>query len=1418
MKFFEVFSCNSSNKKMLENIEILNIDLYKNEKKAVISIKSQHFLSKAIKEYIVRLLKTDVFLNGIQIIELKEYYDGMNLKKEQIAATAKVYFLEESIHLKSLNILIKNMNFVYIDDYLIIKGISSIYLDDLVNIARKVENMFLEKYNIEIHIKFDETEVQEEKITKRYVYEKPKPQMKEVVVNKVRETLYGKNYSNDVVVNIKDIDINEQNIVIRGLIVNSTVNETKTGKIHLKLSIFDNTDTITCIAFIKKEDYEQIKDDIKGDIEIFGNSRIDEYEKDLILDIRGMKKIELKKEEFLDLEEEKRIELHAQTKASEMSSTMEISKYIKRAKEYGHEAVAITDKGVVQGFPVTNYEKDIKVIYGLNAYVVNDKEPFIRNIDNYSFDDTFVVLDIETTGLFPRKDKLIEIACVKINNGEIIDEYTTFINPEVDISYKITEITKITNDMVRNEPVISDVIKNIVDFLGDYPVVAHNARFDASFLMKIYDDFGYKFNNPIIDTLLISRILYPDLKAYRLDRICRHLNVELVSHHRAIYDTRATAECFIIMLKDLKEKYIDFKDANNYVMEPNVIKKIRPFNLTLLCKNQKGLKDLYKLVSISHLKYVRKFGKSTPIIPLSVLDKYRENLLVGSGVASNLYESYFYGYGDCYKKEAIEMCDYVEIVGPNNNKNLLKDEPLEENELIKINLDIVDVSKLNNKIVVAVGDLYMLNKGEEVYRHILEFSSKQKNQRDNYDFSSEDDSYKYNYYMNTKEMLLVHSYLGDDLRDIVIYNTHKINNLIEKVKPINPDKCPPEIENSDKDLREMCYKKAYSIYGENLPKMVEERLEKELQSIISNGFAVMYIIAHKLVKNSLDAGYLVGSRGSVGSSFVATMSSITEVNPLPAHYYCKECKYSDFDSDYVKSFSGNSGADMEDKLCPKCNIKLKKEGHDIPFETFLGFKGDKEPDIDLNFSGEYQARAHKNTEEIFGEGYTFRAGTIGTVADKTAFSAVKEYYEKKNEPKKKAELVRQSEYLKDCKKSTGQHPGGIIVLPHGREIEEFTPVQYPSDNDELGIITTHFDYHSIDSNLLKLDILGHDDPTMVKMLEDITGFSAENIEFDDQDVLSLFTGVEKLNFKEDVSNKITIGSLGVPEFGTNFVINMLKDTKPTKFSELIRISGLSHGTDVWLGNAQELIQNKICELSSAICTRDDIMTFLIYSGIESGKAFSIMENVRKGKGLTSEDEELMRNTGIPEWYIDSCNKIKYMFPKAHAVAYVMMAFRIAYYKINYPLAYYAAYFSIRAKAFDYEIMCISKEKAISYLTQYENTPNLSKKEEDVLSDLKLVNEMYLRGYSFLPISLLKSDASKFIIEGDKLIPPFSAIDGLGEKAAQKIIEEREKGEFISIQDLTKRAGINKTTLDKMKNIGILDNLQESNQASFFDMF
>ncbi len=1250
------------------------------------------------------------------------------------------------------------------------------------------------------------------------------------------DVLYGRDFEEEAIP-IEEILGEMGEVTIRGQILTLDKREIKNERTILIFDVTDFTDTLTVKMFLKNDQVAEVCEGIKKGafVKIKGVTIIDKFDSELTIgSVVGVKKIGDFTHSREDRSEKKRVELHCHTKMSDMDGVSEVKDLVKQAYQWGHPAIAITDHGVVQAFPDANHLVDdlwkaekgrrkeageenpdrkdfFKVIYGVEAYLVDDLKEIVTNGKGQSLEGSYVVFDIETTGFSPVKNRIIEIGAVKIADGEVVDRFSTFINPRVPIPFEIENLTGIHDGMVEEAPEIEEVLPRFLAFCEGTVLVAHNASFDVSFIRENAQRQQLSFDFTYVDTVGIARALLPHQAKHTLDAVAKNLGISLENHHRAVDDAQATAEIFLRFLTMLEKDGMDTLEKVNALgaSNPDIVKRLPTYHAIILAKNDTGRVNLYRLVSESHLSYFSK----RPRIPKSLFQACREGLILGSACeAGELYRALLDEKSDAEIAKIVDFYDYLEIQPTGNNRFMIHEERIRNvnsvEDIEDINRRIVALGEAHDKPVVATCDVHFLNPGDEVYRRIIMAGKGFKDSEDQAPL----------YLRTTEEMLKEFAYLGSDkAEEVVITNTNLIASQIEPISPVRPDKCPPVIPNSDKTLTEICYNKAHEIYGEKLPPIVEKRLEKELHSIITNGFAVMYIIAQKLVWKSVEDGYLVGSRGSVGSSFVANMAGITEVNALSPHYYCSKCHYSDFDSPEVKAYAGKAGCDMPDKQCPVCGEMLKKDGFDIPFETFLGFKGDKEPDIDLNFSGEYQSKAHKYTEVIFGAGQTYRAGTIGTLADKTAYGYVKNYYEERGKRKRSCEINRIVAGCTGIRRSTGQHPGGIIVLPLGEDINSFTPVQHPANDMSTDIVTTHFDYHSIDHNLLKLDILGHDDPTMIRMLQDLTGIDPTTIPLDDKQVMSLFQNTSALGITPEDIGGCPLGALGIPEFGTEFAMQMLLDTKPTSFSDLVRIAGLAHGTDVWLGNAQTLIKEGKATISTAICTRDDIMIYLIGMGVESSLAFTIMESVRKGKGLKPEMEEAMLAANVPDWYIWSCKKIKYMFPKAHAAAYVMMAWRIAYCKVNYPLAYYAAYFSIRASAFSYEIMCQGRRHLEAAMADYKRREDtLSKKEQDTAKDMKVVQEMYARGFDFIPIDIFSAHSRNFQVVGDKLMPSLSSIDGLGDRAADAIVEAAKDGPFLSKDDFRDRTKVSKTVVDLLASLNLLGNLPESNQISLFD--
>lgn len=1213
------------------------------------------------------------------------------------------------------------------------------------------------------------------------------------------------------IVDIQTIQDEERRITIEGYVFDTEVRELRSGRSLLTMKVTDYTDSILVKMFSRdNEDAELMKTLKKGAwVRARGSIQNDTFVRDLIMMAQDIMEITPIIRKDNAPEDRKRIELHAHTMMSQMDAVTSASALVAQAAKWGHPAIAITDHANVQSFPeayAAGKKNGIKVLFGLEANLVDDGVPIVYDEQHRQLeDDTFVVFDVETTGLSAVYDTIIELAAVKVVNGEIKERFERFANPHHPLSSTTTELTGITDDMVKDAPEVSEVIKDFKEFIGDAILVAHNASFDMGFFYEASKKAGlHDKSYPVIDTLELARFLYPEMRNHRLNTLAKKFDIELTQHHRAIYDTEATAYLFIRLMKDAAtEKGIEYlDDFNKNIGEGDAYKRSRPSHCTLLATDDEGLKNLFKLVSISHMEYFYR----VPRIPRSLLMKYRKGLLVGSGCDKG---EVFEGLMQKSMEEVEEIAgfyDYLELHPKPAYSHLI------ELELVRDEWNLEDIMrkmiKLGKKVglpVCATGNVHYIDETDAMYRQVLVRSQGGANPMNRHSLPEV-------HFRTTDEMLEHFSFLGEEVAEqIVIDNPQAIVDRVGDVKVIKDDLYTPTIVGADDEVRDLTYSMARSIYGEQLPEIIEARIEKELKSIIDNGFAVIYLISHKLVKKSLDDGYLVGSRGSVGSSLVATMMEITEVNPMPPHYVCPSCKTSEFFDDG----SVGSGFDLPDKACPSCGTMFKKDGQDIPFETFLGFNGDKVPDIDLNFSGEYQAHAHNYTKELFGEDFVYRAGTIGTVAEKTAYGYVRGYMNDNNLHLRGAEIDRLVQGCTGVKRNTGQHPGGIIVVPDNMEIFDFTPIQFPADDTASSWRTTHFDFHSIDNNLLKLDILGHDDPTMIKMLEDLSGIDPKTIPPDDDGVMALFSGTSSLGVTEEQIDCKT-GTLGVPEFGTRFVRQMLEETKPSTFSELIQISGLSHGTDVWLGNAQELIQNKICQLSDVIGCRDDIMVYLIYQGLEPSMAFKIMESVRKGKGLTPEFEEEMKANDVPGWYIDSCKKIKYMFPKAHAAAYVLMALRIAYFKVHHPIMYYAAYFTVRAT--DYDLATMTKGNAsIRAKIKEINDKGLeaSPKEKNLLTVLEISLEMVERGFTFAKPDLYKSSASEFIIDGNQLIPPFDAIPSLGTNVAKAIVEARQDGIFLSKEDLQQRGRVSKTVIEYMDSLGCLEGMPDSNQLSLF---
>ena len=1217
------------------------------------------------------------------------------------------------------------------------------------------------------------------------------------------QILLGTNIKTDTV-QIASIDSNDENVTICGEVFRFDKRKINSGRMLFSFGVYDKTSSIYVKAIFDEDKNPELAA-FEGDrayLKIRGRIQYDTYIQDKILMARDICRTPTIQRE--DRSEVKRAELHAHTQMSAMDAVCDTKKLISRAAGWGHPAIAITDHGVLHAYPdayEAAKEHSIKVIYGLEGYLAKSDNEIVDNCDDRELDCQYTVIDIETTGLSVKYDKITEIGAVKIKNGQIIDVFTSFVDPMIPIPAKVTELTGITDTMLKDADTIDKVLPGLVRFIGDDCIVAHNSSFDLAFIRREADKLGIKVQNPVADTLEMSRILLPELKRNRLGTVARRLKIKVETQHRALGDATTTAHVLKKFLEIVKYKknLTHLSDLNTLKKNDSANKNSKIYHVIILVKNETGLKNLYKIVSRSQIDFFYK----RPQIPQKLLSEHREGLIIGSAcekgeiyqaVLDNIPEDELIGIASYY--------DYIELQPVSNNLFLIKEGLVKDvNQLENINKKIIAIAKKAGRPVAATSDSHFIDEEDSIFRQILQTG-------EGYDDAKNQTNL---FLRTTDEMLDEFKYLGEEQAyEIVVENTRNISDSIEDVLPIPKGTYPPKIDNSDTEIKRLVYEKAHEIYGPELHERINLRIEKELDSIIKHGFSVMYNIAQKLVKKSLDDGFLVGSRGSVGSSFAAFLAGITEVNSLSPHYVCRACKYTEF----IDDISIECGFDLPDKSCPECKISLKKDGYDIPFETFLGFDGDKEPDIDLNFSGQYQARAHKYVEELFGKDHVFRAGTVSKLALQTAFGYVKKYIEVNALDLPKSEVDRLTDGCMGVRKTTGQHPGGMMIIPSDMEVYDFTAVGYPADDPESGIITTHFDYHFLHGCILKLDILGHDDPTMINMLERYTGIKAETVDIGDKTVMELFRSAKPLGIDpEEIGGDI--GTIGIPEFGTSFVRSMLLETRPDTYAELIKISGLSHGTDVWLGNAQKLIKDKTATLKEAICCRDDIMIYLIHMGVPTASAFKIMENVRKGKGLSDEMKADMKKAKVPEWYIWSCEQIKYMFPKAHAAAYVSMAFRIAWYKLYQPLGYYAAYFSTRSDEFDSKMMIHGPDRAKEHLKSYKGIEKATQREKSIITILEAVIEMYARGYEFLNVDIYKSDAHDFIIEKGRLRPPLRALCGLGVNAAVNISKERESAGFLSVEDLSHRARISKTVIEIMHEEGCLAGLSESNQLSLF---
>ena len=1227
-----------------------------------------------------------------------------------------------------------------------------------------------------------------------------------------------------------EVNTEENRLVFEGVVFDVEHKVTRTGRVLINFKMTDYTSSFSMQKWVKNEEEAQKFDMIKKNswLRVRGNVEVNNFTRDLTMNVQDVQEVVHYERKDLMPEGERRVEFHAHTNMSTMDALPEVEELVAKAAKWGHKAVAITDHGNVQSFPhgyKAAKKTGIQLIYGMEANIVEDRVPIVYNeVEMNLSEATYVVFDVETTGLSAIYNDLIQVAASKMYKGNIIAEFDEFINPGHPLSAFTTELTGITDDHVKNAKPLVQVLKEFQEFCKDTVLVAHNASFDVGFMNANYERHGLpKITQPVIDTLEFARNLYPEYKRHGLGPLTKRFGVALEHHHMANYDAEATGRLLFIFIKEVAEKHgvTDLARLNLDLISPDSYKKARVKHATIYVKNQVGLKNIFKLVSLSNTQYF----EGVPRIPRTVLDAHREGLILGSACTEGEVFDAVVSQGVDAAVEVAKYYDFIEVMPPAIYAPLIAKEQVKDMEEIQtIIKSLIEVGDRLGKPVLATGNVHYIEPEDEIYREIIVRSLGQGamiNRTIGHGEAAQPAPLPKAHFRTTNEMLDEFAFLGEDLaRKIVIENTNALAEIFEPVEVVKGDLYTPFIDQAEETVAELTYKKAFEIYGNPLPDIVDLRIEKELTSILGNGFAVIYLASQMLVQRSNERGYLVGSRGSVGSSFVATMIGITEVNPLSPHYVCSQCQYSEF----ITDGSYGSGFDMPDKDCPNCGHKLSKNGQDIPFETFLGFDGDKVPDIDLNFSGEDQPSAHLDVRDIFGEEYAFRAGTVGTVAAKTAYGFVKGYERDYGKFYREAEVERLAQGAAGVKRTTGQHPGGIVVIPNYMDVYDFTPVQYPADDVTAEWQTTHFNFHDIDENVLKLDVLGHDDPTMIRKLQDLSGIDPNDIPMDDPDVMALFSGTDILGVTPEQIGTST-GMLGIPEFGTNFVRGMVDETHPTTFAELLQLSGLSHGTDVWLGNAQDLIKTGIADLSTVIGCRDDIMVYLMHAGLDPKMAFTIMERVRKGLWLKISEEErngyieAMKANNVPEWYIESCGKIKYMFPKAHAAAYVMMALRVAYFKVHHPIYYYCAYFSIRAKAFDIKTMGAGLDaikRKMQEIAEKRKNNEASNVEIDLYTTLEIVNEMWERGFKFGKLDLYRSDATEFIIDGDTLIPPFVAMDGLGENVAKQLVRARQEGEFLSKTELRKRGGLSSTLVEKMDEMGILGNMPEDNQLSLFD--
>ena len=1241
--------------------------------------------------------------------------------------------------------------------------------------------------------------------------EKAKPQPRQYPT---KRTSYGKRKldENAPITQIQDVEDGTRNVVIEGNIFNIESRELKSGAVIFTGEITDYSDSIAFKKFVSdKEQIEQMSAIKPGTwAKMQGTATDDQYRHDVVFNISSFETVEHVGRTEKYEGDQKRVELHLHTNMSQLDATNTPTDFIKTAKKFGQKAIAITDHGDVQSFPEaysTGKATGMKILYGVEANMIDDHALLVLNPAPMTYEDReFVIFDVETTGLSSVYDTIIEIGAVKMKNGEVLERFDKFINPHHPLSEQTINLTSITDEMVSAADDEDVVIKQFQDFYGDRPLCGHNVQFDVGFVNAALRRAGLsEITQPVVDTLEVSRLLHPEQNRHTLDSLAKKYNVSLEHHHRANQDAEATGYLMYKLLDAFKKKYNEdnLNNLNGYAAHGEVYKRARPSHMTVLAKDQKGLKNLYKLVSIASTKDFYRI----PRTPKSDLADLHEGLLYGSGCwQGDVFVAMMQkGYDEA--REKAKFYDFLEVQPPATYSQLIADGLIkDEDQLEEIISNIYKLGKELNKPVVATGDSHYVEPHDAIYRTIL-ISAQRSNPNRN---KPQPDLHFY----STQEMLDAFSFLGEDIaKEIVIENTNKIADEISEIQPIKDGLYPPHIAHADEEMKKLTYDKAYELYGNPLPKIVKDRIDLELNSIISNGYAVIYLISQRLVAKSNKDGYLVGSRGSVGSSLVATMSGITEVNPLAPHYRCPKCKYSQF----FENGEYGSGFDLPDKNCPKCGTPLVKDGQDIPFATFLGFHGDKVPDIDLNFSGDYQPVAHNFIRVMFGPDNSYRAGTIATVADKTAYGYAKHFDEERNLKLRNAELDRLASGIRGVKRTTGQHPAGIVVVPDDMDIYDFTPVSYPADDVNAAWLITHYDFHSIHDNILKFDILGHDDPTMIRHLQDLSGIDPLTIPPDDPGVMSLFSSTKALGVTPEQIGSQT-GTLGVPEFGTRFVRGMLEETKPTTFAELLQISGLSHGTDVWLGNAEDLVNNGTCKLKDVIGCRDNIMMDLIHWGVKPEVAFSTMESVRHGRGISDENMAVLKkNKKIPDWYIPSCLKIKYMFPKAHATAYILMALRIAWFKVYYPEIYYTAYFSVRADLFDLVAMSHGKNTVKAAMKEIQDKGmDASAKDKSLLTVLEIANECLERGIKIKMVDIDQSEATDFkILDKHTILAPFNAVPGLGDNAAKQIVAARAEKKFLSKEDLAKRGKVSQTIMNYFEDNGVLEGMPDENQLSLF---